>query len=61
MWKEIIVICLLLSVVFISGCVQTEPSVNSTVEAQAMDQIEQEMEDAIENIDMEDIESLLLT
>ncbi len=49
MIKEILLITLLLSVVFISGCVQ-QPTVTgeATAEGQAMKAIEQEMEE-IEN------------
>ncbi|OYT56472.1 MAG: hypothetical protein B6U68_03265 [Candidatus Aenigmarchaeota archaeon ex4484_14] len=61
MIKEILLITLLLSVVFISGCVQ-QPTVTgeATAEGQAMKAIEQEMEEAIENMTMEDIENAII-
>jgi hypothetical protein len=66
MIKELIIISLLFSVV-ISGCIQvpekptTITIVNKSVaEEQATTILEQEMEQAIENITMEDIEDALL-
>jgi PBP1b-binding outer membrane lipoprotein LpoB len=63
MLRQFFVIFLILSVVIISGCVQQAPSggqaVASGAEDQAVDKIEQEMESAIENMTMEDIERAL--
>jgi outer membrane murein-binding lipoprotein Lpp len=62
MWKQMLVIGLILSVVFVSGCVQTgQTTVSTEAENQAADQIEQEMEQAIEDLDLDEIENLLLT
>ena len=65
--KLAIVICLLLSVVFVSGCTQQETTTTTTIaemtteelENQAAGMIEQEMEEAIEDIDTGDIEGLI--
>ena len=56
MIKEFFIVFLILSIVFISGCIQPEAS-ESTLEDEAVDQIEQEMEEAVENIDLGDIEA----
>jgi outer membrane lipoprotein-sorting protein len=59
MIKQFFVILLILSLVFISGCVQTAPT-EASVEEQAIQEIEQEMEQAIEDVTMEDIENALI-
>ncbi len=68
MWK-VLLACLLVAAVLVSGCVQQphngeqppsdgEPVVGA--EASAYDQIEQEMEQAIEDIDLEGLEDELI-
>jgi len=59
--KALIIVSLLLLVAF-SGCVMETGLVDTTgdetaLEDQAADLIEQELEDAVENIDISDIES----
>ena len=62
MIKEFFIVFLILSLVFISGCVQTETTqpTGAALEEQAVQEVEQEMEQAIEDISMEDIENALL-
>jgi outer membrane lipoprotein-sorting protein len=65
MLKVLLVIGLLLSVVFISGCMQdlTETGTaysGEQIETMAADMIEQEMEEAIEDITLEDIENSII-
>ncbi len=59
MIKEFFVIFLILSLVFTSGCVQTAPT-GAALEDQAIEEVEQELEQAIQDISMEDIENALL-
>ena len=69
MKKSILLVSLLLAAVLVSGCTQqAEPPTDGgdegpsgNLEASAYDQIEQEMEQAIEDIDLGDLESELLT
>ncbi|RLJ01548.1 MAG: hypothetical protein DRP11_04230 [Candidatus Aenigmatarchaeota archaeon] len=61
--KELFIILLLVSAIFIGGCTQPlhkAPTTTGNVEDQAMSEIEQEMESAIENMTLEDIEAALL-
>jgi outer membrane lipoprotein-sorting protein len=62
-FKQLILLGLLLSLVFISGCTQTPTgdAVKASAENQAAGAIEKEMEDAVSNITAEDVENLLLT
>lgn len=60
MIKEFFIVFLVLSLVFISGCVQQETPTGAALEDQAVEEIEQEMEQAIEDVTMEDIENTLL-
>jgi len=64
MLKEILIISLLVLAVFVSGCTQhhstEEKTAGEAAEQQAYNAIEQEMEQAIENITMDDIEQALL-
>ena len=61
MIREFLIVFLILSVVFIAGCVQTETSPSGAVlEDEAVQQIEQEMEEAVEDMTLEDIENALL-
>jgi hypothetical protein len=67
MIKEIMMVSILLAAVLVSGCT-TEPAGGDAsgmsgdeIEASAYDQIEQELEEAIEDIDLEDLEGELLT
>ena len=59
--KHFLIIFLILSVVLISACVQqvTTPT-GAALEEQAIEEIEQEMEQAVEDVTMEDIENALL-
>ncbi len=62
MLREMLIIALVLSAVFVSGCTRQVPSggePGGAVEEQAYRAIEQEMEEAIENITLEDIEQAL--
>ena len=71
MRKEVLMVCLLMSVVIVSGC-STTPDTGSQggddtsgmsggdIEASAYDQLEQELEGAIEDIDLNDLENELL-
>jgi hypothetical protein len=65
--KKILLVCLLAAVLLASGCVREPPSAGEggepavgDVEASAYDQIEQEMEQAIEDIDLGGLEDELL-
>jgi outer membrane murein-binding lipoprotein Lpp len=64
MKKEILVASLLLASVLVGGCIQQAPleegEAVGDVEASAYSQIEQEMEQAIEDLDLEDLEDELL-
>ena len=62
---RLILLGFLLSLVFVSGCVEQElvDETGTLTESQleeADGMIEQEMEDAIENIDLEELENLIL-
>ena len=60
---RLILIGILISVVLVSGCTQQIDETGTLTEAQLDDleeTIEQEMEDAIENIDLEELENLIL-
>ncbi|MCD6557901.1 MAG: hypothetical protein J7K31_02600 [Candidatus Aenigmarchaeota archaeon] len=60
MMKELLLLTLLLSLIFVSGCVQQPATTGeATAEKQAMDVVEQEMNEAIENMTMEDIENAI--
>jgi outer membrane lipoprotein-sorting protein len=61
MWKQLIVTCLLLSLVFTSGCVQTGTTGDTELENQAVGAIEKELEDAIDDMNVTELEDLLLT
>ncbi len=63
MWKEIVVVCLILSIVFISGCTQSgqQTQTQTKIEEQAASQIDQELNNAIENMTAEDLENALFT
>jgi len=59
--KHFLIIFLILSLVLISACVQQETALTgAALEEQAVEEIEQEMEQAIEDITMEDIENALI-
>ena len=61
MIKHFLIIFLILSVVLISACVQQETTpTGAALEEQAIEEIEQEMEQAVEDVTMEDIENALL-
>ncbi|RLJ10197.1 MAG: hypothetical protein DRP15_00875 [Candidatus Aenigmatarchaeota archaeon] len=65
MFREIFIIGMLMvavmSVVFISGCIQTEkPASGEMVGEDVYNAIENELEEAVENITLEDIENALL-
>lgn len=61
MIREILIIFLILSVVFIAGCIQTETTPSgAALEDEAVQQIEQEMEEAVEDMTLEDIENALV-
>ena len=61
MMKHFLIIFLILSVVLISACVQQETiPTGAALEEQGIEEIEQEMEQAIEDVTMEDIENALL-
>ena len=69
MFKQFLVIALLLSIVLISGCTQQADTTTTTTttgavitsvdEDQAAGMIEQELENATEGIDTSDIEGLI--
>jgi PBP1b-binding outer membrane lipoprotein LpoB len=62
MIKQAFVILLILSAVLISGCVQTDTEDQTTADAedQAVNALEQELEQATENMTVEDVENTLL-
>jgi len=69
MLKRLIVVGILISVILVSGCIQqetqgektTESKVTSSqIEEQANTLIEQELEEATQNIDVGDIENSLV-
>jgi len=61
MIKELFVVFLILSVVLTSACVQQETTpTGAALEEQGIEEIEQEMEQAIGDVTMEDIENALL-
>jgi len=65
MWKHLLLTCLLLtSVVLVSGCTQTADTTGQLTDKQAEDQayntIESELDQAIENITLDDLEGELL-
>ena len=68
--KSLMIILLVFSVILVSGCVESpegttegtigeSPVTGSMTEGQALETIEQEMEQAIENINISDIEDAL--
>jgi len=65
MISRLLAILLVVSVIFASGCVQQETggatggAAGATLEDQAADMLEQELDQAIENISVEDIENSL--
>ena len=73
MYKELLMICLLMAAVLVSGCVQTNTGSQqqdtggasigpgSDLETSAYDQIEQELEQATENLDLGDLENELVS
>ena len=63
--RKVLLACLLVAAVLVSGCVQQpqngeQPQSDGNVEASAYDQIEQEMEKAMEDIDLDGLEDELL-
>lgn len=63
MLRIFLIVGLLLSVVFVSGCLEQMTDTGAgeaQLEDQAAETIEQEMEDAIEGITLEDIEDLII-
>ena len=67
MRKEILMVCLLMAALLVSGCsTQTQENGDTSgvtggdIEASAYDQLEQELEAAIEDIDLDDLENELL-
>ncbi len=62
MLAKLLIAGLLVSVLLVGGCLEsgtTESTTGSMTEDQAFDTIEQEMDEAVENIDVSDIESSL--
>ena len=66
MIKELIIICILVSILLTSGCIKygssaerNETMTKSQIEDQADSMIEQEIENATENISLGDIENSL--
>ena len=67
MLRVFLIVGLLLSVVFVSGCLEQMTDTGAVageeeaqLEDQAADMIEQEMEDAIEGITLEDMEDSII-
>jgi len=64
MLRQLFVLGILLSVILVSGCTQTTPSgetggglTEKQIEDQAMQQIEQELDQAVQDLDLSDIEN----
>jgi outer membrane murein-binding lipoprotein Lpp len=60
MLKKMLILGVILSVVLVSGCVQQDGTGQLTdkqIEDQAAGQLEQELDQAIEDIDLSDLES----